>query len=180
MTFDKILEDGRLWAVRYNNDQDNALQGVLSQWADAEWLADFFTQNFDDLISYFRITNIEDAIYQTMEERDDLACIIMDISPEANLDHFFRPLDNNQTGEMLLGKEKGRPNRRSWLRLYAIKLNVGIYIITGGAIKLTRTMQEREHTLQELERMEKVRNFLICEGVFDEDSFNDYQKEVEP
>lgn len=180
MTFDKILEDGRLWAVRYNNDNDNALQKVLSQWADAEWLADFFTQNFDDLISYFRITNIEDAIYQTMEERDDLACIIMDISPEANLDHFFRPLDNNQTGEMLLGKEKGRPNRRSWLRLYAIKLNVGIYIITGGAIKLTRTMQEREHTLQELERMEKVRNFLISEGVFDEDSFNDYQKEVEP
>lgn len=37
----------------------------------------------------------------------------------------------------------------------AIKLNVGIYIITGGAIKLTRTMQEREHTLQELGKMEK-------------------------
>ncbi len=180
MTFDKIIEDGRLWAVRYDNDKDNALQKVLSQWSDAEWLADFFMQNLDDLISYFRITNIEDAIYQTMEDRDDLACIIMDISPDANLDHFFRPLDNNQTGEMLLEKDKGRPRRRSWLRLYTIKLNVGIYIITGGAIKLTHTMQEREHTLQELERMEKVRNFLLREGVFDEDSFNDYQKEVEP
>ena len=194
MTFDKIIEDGRLWAVRYDYDKDNALQKVLSQWSDAEWLADFFMQNLDDLISYFRITNIEDAIYQTMEDRDDLACIIMDISPDANLDHFFRSLDNNQTGEMLLEKDKGRPRRRSWLRLYAIKhnvgiyiitggaikLNVGIYIITGGAIKLTHTMQEREHTLQELERMEKVRNFLLREGVFDEDSFNDYQKEVEP
>lgn len=41
-------------------------------------------------------------------------------------------------------------------------------------------MQERKHTLQELERMEKVRNFLLREGVFDEDSFHDYQKEVEP
>ena len=70
MTFDKIIEDGRLWAVRYNNDKDNALQKVLSQWSDAEWLADFFTQNFDDLISYFRIINIEDAIYQTMADRD--------------------------------------------------------------------------------------------------------------
>ena len=56
---------------------------------------------------------------------------------------------------------------------------MGIYIITGGTIKLTRTMQEREHTLQELEKMEKVRNFLIQERVFDEDSFTDYQKEVE-
>lgn len=179
MTFDKVLDDGRLWAVRFNKDNENALQKVLSQWQDAEWLADFFMQNMDDLISYFRITNIEDAIYQTMEDRDEMACIIMDISPDANLDHFFRPLDNNRISEMLLGKEKCRPSRRSWLRLYAIKLSMGIYIITGGAIKLTRTMQEREHTLQELEKMEKVRNFLIQERVFDEDSFIDYRKEVE-
>lgn len=178
MTFDKILDDGRLWAVRFDKDNQNALQKVLSQWSDAGWLADFFTQNIDDLISYFKITSVEDAIYQTMEERDELACIIMDISPEANLDHFFRPLDNSRISDMLLGKEKGCLNRRSWLRLYAIKLSVGIYIITGGAIKLTRTMQEREHTLQELEKMEKVRNFLIQEHVFDEDSFTDYQKEV--
>ncbi len=151
----------------------------MSQWSDAEWLADFFLQNIDDLISYFKITNIEDAIYKTMEDRDALACIIMDISPDANIEQFFRPLDNNRTREMLLGKEKGRPHRRSWLRLYAIKLNVGVYIITGGAIKLTRTMQERAHTLQELEKMEKVRNFLLNEHVFDDDSFTDYQKEME-
>lgn len=80
---------------------------------------------------------------------------------------------------MLLGKEKGKPHRRSWLRLYAIKLSAGIYIITGGAIKLTRTMQDRQHTLIELEKMEKVRNFLLDEKVFDEDSFTDYQKEAE-
>jgi len=178
MTFDKIIDDGRLWAVRYDKDDDNVLQKVMSQWSDAHWLASFFMQNIEDLISYFKITNIEDAIYQTMEDRDDLACIIMDISPDANLDRFFRPLDNNRASEMILGKEKGRPNRKSWLRLYAIKLNVGIYIITGGAIKLTRTMQEREHTLQELEKMEKVRNFLIREGVFGEESFTDYQKEA--
>ena len=178
MTFDKVLDDGRLWAVRFNKDNQNALQKVMSQWSDAGWLADFFTQNIDDLISYFRITSIEDAIYQTMEDRDELACIIMDISPDANLDRFFRPLDNNRISEMLLGKEKGRLNRGSWLRLYAIKLSVGIFIITGGAIKLTKTMREREHTLQELEKMEKVRNFLIQEHVFDEDSFIDYQKEV--
>lgn len=179
MTFDKIIDDGRLWAVRYSDDNDNALQKVLSQWKDAEWLADFFIQNFDDLISYFKVTDIEEAIYQTMEDSDKLSCIIMDISPDADLDKFFRPLDNNRTHEMLLGKEKGKPHRRSWLRLYAIKLNAGIYIITGGAIKLTRTMQDRQHTLIELEKMEKVRSFLLNEKVFDEDSFTDYQKEAE-
>lgn len=178
MTFDKIIEDGRLWAVRYTGDADNALQKVLAQWRDAEWLTSFFMQNIDDLISYFKITDIEEAVYQTMEDSDELSCIIMDISPDANLDRFFRPLENSRIQEMLLSKEKGRPHRRSWLRLYAIKLNAGIYIITGGAIKLTRTMQERQHTLQELERMEKVRNFLLSEKVFDEDSFTDYQQEA--
>ena len=179
MTFDKIIEDGRLWAVRYKGDRENALQKVLDQWKDAEWLAEFFLQNFDDLLSYFKVTDIEEAIYQTMEDRDELACVIMDISPDADLDRFFRPLDNKRTGEMILGKEKGRPHRRSWLRLYAIKLNVGIYIITGGAIKLTHTMQERQHTLLELENMEKVRNFLLSEKVFDDESFTDYQQEVD-
>ena len=35
MTFDKVIDDGRLWAVRFDNDKDNALQKVMSQWADA-------------------------------------------------------------------------------------------------------------------------------------------------
>ena len=39
-------------------------------------------------------------------------------------------------------------------------------------------MQEREHTLVELARMEKVRNFLLDNDIVDLDSFNDYIKEL--
>ena len=53
-----------------------------------------------------------------------------------------------------------------------------INIITGGAIKLTRTMQEREHTLVELARMEKVRRFLINNNIADKDSFMDFLNEI--
>lgn len=106
----------------------------------------------------------------------------MDISPDANLDEIFRPLDNNRTSEIILGKEKARLKNTlrhaSWLRIYAIKLDPGIYVITGGAIKLTRTMQEREHTLVELARMEKVRNYLLSLDIIDLDSFNDYLTEL--
>ena len=83
---------------------------------------------------------------------------------------------------MLLGKEKARLHDSmrhvSWLRIYAIKLEPGIYVITGGAIKLTRTMQEREHTLVELARMEKVRRFMLDNGICDMDSFRDYMSEL--
>lgn len=181
MTFDKVIEDGRLWAVRYQGDNENALQKVMGQWNDAEWLADFFTQNFDDLVSYFKITKLDEAVYDTMEDSDELECLILDISPDANLDELFRPLENGRTSEMMLSKEKARlrnrPRHASWLRLYAIKLNPGIYVISGGAIKLTRTMQEREHTLIELEKLEKVRQYLVANGVVDDDSFNDLTKE---
>lgn len=83
---------------------------------------------------------------------------------------------------MLLGKEKARikdrPRHVSWLRLYAIKLEPGCYIITGGAIKLTHTMQEREHTLAELVKMEQVRNYLIANKAIDTDGFVDFLSEL--
>ena len=102
----------------------------------------------------------------------------MDISPDANLDEIFHPLENFRTTEILLGKEKARLKRQerhsSWLRIYAIKLSEGVYVITGGAIKLTLKMEEREHTRQELVKLEKVRSFLLNENIIDDDGFVEY------
>lgn len=183
MRFDRILSNDTLWAVRYDGAQDNALQQLFSQWNDPEWLVDFFLENMSDLESYFRITDINQAIYDTIDDSLRMQCLILDISPDADLDRIFRPLHNGRTGEMLLGKEKARIKERaghaSWLRIYAIKLEPGCYIITGGAIKLTRTMQEREHTLAELNKMELVRNFLLAGGAIDADGFIDYLSEIQ-
>lgn len=183
MTFDKITEDGRLWSVRYDNEDDNALATLFDNWNDVLWLRSFFKNNINDLSSYFRVTDVNQAIYDTIEESDKIECLIMDLSPDADLDRLFRPLSNNRTSDTLLGKEKARlkeciSNHASWLRIYALKLSSGIYIITGGAIKLTATMQERQHTLIELQKMENVRNFLINESIIDNESFIDYMSEL--
>ena len=102
--------------------------------------------------------------------------MILDISPDANIDKLFRHLENSRIAEMLLGREKARGRRGindSWLRIYALKLERNTYLITGGAIKLTRTMEEREHTLTQLRKMERVRNFLIEQGAVDVDGLKD-------
>jgi len=68
-------------------------------------------------------------------------------------------------------------NKKDLLLSYGmsgIKLNSGIFIITGGAIKLTATMQERTHTAIELIKIEQVRRFLIDNGIVDETGFEDY------
>jgi hypothetical protein len=182
MTFDDITEDGRLWAVRYKGEKDNALYRLFDQWNDVIWLRSFFKANINDLTLYFKITDINKAIYDTIEDSERLQCLIMDISPEADLDALFRPLENSRTNDMLLGKEKARLKKNahhaSWLRIYALKLSSGIYIITGGAIKMTVTMQEREHTLTELAKMEQVRRFLLDEHIIDNESFIEYLKEL--
>lgn len=182
MTYDSITEDGRLWAVKYDDCAENVLYMLFEQWNDATWLYQFFKENMDDLMSYFKITDVNEAIYDTIEDSERLQCLIMDISPDADLDRLFRPLENSRFADMLLGKEKARlkdvSKHASWLRIYAIKLQAGVYVITGGAIKLTRTMQEREHTLRELANMERVRTHLLTNNIVDKDSFDDYMSEL--
>jgi hypothetical protein len=89
---------------------------------------------------------------------------------------------SNYTQESYLEKEKAKIAKRrihaSWLRIYAIKLNQGIFIVTGGAIKLTATMQERKHTAEELVKIERTRRFLIDNNIVDENGFEDYLNEI--
>ena len=71
MTFDKILENNTLWAVRYDGDSDNSLSMIFNQWNDINWLWEFFTKNIKDLESYFKITDLNQAIYDTITDSDD-------------------------------------------------------------------------------------------------------------
>lgn len=63
---------------------------------------------------------------------------------------FFRPLHNQEYKTKLLSKQKGRENV---LRMYAIKIDEDCFVITGGAIKLTQLVEEREHTQEELHKL---------------------------
>ena len=182
MKFVDILGNARLWSVLYPGDEVDILTKTFRDWMDLDYLEDFFLKNIDDLSSYFNITDIDTAIYDTLDDAYQLRCLIMDISPDARLDDLFRYLENSRTAEMILGREKAKGKwhgHDSWLRLYALKVEENAYLITGGAIKLTHTMAERKHTLKELEKMERVRNFLLEQGATDIDGLKDIRQEDE-
>ncbi|MDE5612300.1 MAG: hypothetical protein K2I90_09830 [Odoribacter sp.] len=181
MTFDDVTGDGRLWAVRFEEQEDNELYLLFDRWSDVEWLRNFFKENREDLHN-FNITDMNTAIADVLEDAEILEGIIMDISPNADLDTLFKPLNNSRTMLNFLEKMKARGNKigrhSSWLRIYAIRLTEGIYIVTGGAIKLTATMQERPHTALELQKIDRVRRFLVSEGIIDNEGFIDYISEL--
>ncbi len=179
MKFVRIIENyNHLWAVKSKNNEEDELTELFVKWNNVEYLLDFFTQNFEDLKEFFRVERISQAISDTIDDAEALEELILDFPYTENLDELFKPLDVTDTRASELSREKARNWNRerhaSWLRVYAIRLEPNVYIVTGGAIKLTRTMQEREHTIIELEKLNSCKEFLKANGVFDKDSFVEF------
>jgi len=178
MRFKDILGNEKLWATVYDGETEDVLTKTFSQWLDLNSLYDFFERNIADLTAYFHITDISQAVFETVSDAISMKAMLLEISPDAHLDRLFRPLENSRANEMILAREKAKGARQfghaSWLRIYALKSEPDTYLITGGAIKLTRTMGEREHTRKELLRMDQVRAFLLEQGAVDLEGFKDY------
>ena len=76
-----------------------------------------------------------------------------------SLTQIFFPISKTYYEPLKAALKSYGSHKKSWLRIYAIQIQ-DVFIITGGAIKLTQTMQEREHTQQELNNLIKVANEL--------------------
>ena len=112
MKFSDILGNARLWSVIYPDEDVDVLTKTFRDWMDLDYLESFFSENINDLSVYFRITDVDTAIYDTLDDAYELRCMILDISPEANLDALFRHLENSRIAEMSLGRSKAKGRRR--------------------------------------------------------------------
>jgi cell division protein FtsB len=55
--------------------------------------------------------------------------------------------------------------------LFAIKIDYHCFVITGGTIKFHHLNKDRPHTQKEMQKMDRCRDYLKDNGVFDADSF---------
>jgi hypothetical protein len=165
----------QLTAFRYDTDQPDEFSRLFSQWQDSEFLYAFFTEHIEDLESgFFGAISLQTAIRQTRDEARRLENRLLQLASGTpdNLDSIFEPLRLEEPIELPRSKAKG-DKPKSWLRIYAIKLQSNVYVVTGGAIKLTRSMQESEHTKIELRKFERCRNFLREQGITDIDGLSE-------
>src|SRR5690606_1965834 len=162
--------EGKLHAVHHENESIDEWHKLAEVWTDLTWLESFFEEHKNDLV-YFGCS-VEEAVMITLEDADDIFQYIEELAGTGSFDSAFVNLDNNEYHTIQLSKKKAKGRRRkSWLRVYAIKIATDVFLITGGAIKLTKTMKEREHTQRELTKLEKCKSFLQENGIIDEDSF---------
>lgn len=160
--------DNHLFSFKFEENV-NEFQRLFNLWNDIEYLEDFFDTNQKDLqCSFWEYISVDEAIEKTIYEAQILEDKLYELSQQRNktdgLETLFRPLIDSQTRIVELNKSKAK---RNWLRIYALKIEPNAYIIIGGTIKLTRTMQEREHTQNELNKIEKCRQYLLSEGIID-------------
>jgi len=171
--------DESLYSFRYVGEEQHEFARLFDLWRDAEYLEDFFEAHKTDLSSEFwGEIDVLEAILITRKEANRLELEILNVAESGKTDRYstlstlFKPLYNNplKIEHFEKNKLKGK-NRPSWLRIYAIRIESNLFVITGGAIKLTPTMNEREHLLKELGKLEAARNFLMDDNNADLEIF---------
>lgn len=156
-----------LWVFKLAPGLKDELTQLYEFWTDQVELRNYFTKN-DSVLKYYKI-NIEVAIDFTIDFADSIYDYLDE--NQNNLDKIFSPLSDGQYSYLTLPPTK---HKDKWIRLYAIKVETNIYVITGGAIKQSQKMKDDDLTQVEKEKIEHCRNFLQANGVFDTDSLIDF------
>lgn len=144
----RIFDDANLYAIQYPEEELDEYHRLLELWNDAEYLLKFFETHGKDLSFYNTNPNYAAratfALASTLEEDIHNASISDPEDVGSSLQTLFRPLHNNETS---VDDEHQRTKaKEKWLRMYAIRIGTNCFVISGGTIKLTRMMSEREHS----------------------------------
>lgn len=158
---------GHLYSIKvpdYHDPDYTYFDLVFDDWNDNEWLFTFFEKN-EHLLP--REVTIDDAVAKVVKEagqfEDRIESLAEAGTPWASI---FKPLDNREFEIKLFQTSKARLHSESWLRLYAIRMEAGAFVITGGAIKLWHFMDEHSSTIEQKQRMKNVRDYFREERIF--------------
>jgi 23S rRNA G2069 N7-methylase RlmK/C1962 C5-methylase RlmI len=182
-----LEKQGGFLAVQFKDEDTNEFERLFDLWHDTEYLENFFNEHIYNLHHYEHGKSaseiIREAVYEIMDEADELEDLIQEhvhagfANAGDNLQYIFKPLDNRVYELKSLQKSKASAKTR-WrpepkLRIYAIRLAPNLYIMTGGAIKLTATMSESPHLVEELSKIEAVRQWLVENGIWEPEDINE-------
>jgi hypothetical protein len=173
-----------VYAVHHNDELLDALETLQERWSDPEYVYQYFKDNRNLLDNpRYRDFTIQEAAMKTLEDAMELFDQLENYAKtgfennEQNLSDFFKPLHKNETNlpAYQASKTYGVNINDSWLRLYAIRLDVNCYIITGGGIKMVDAMQDVPYLAQQLEYIKLTQNYLEEQQIIFPEDLNHYE-----
>lgn len=160
----------RLSSFKYE-ESDNEFDRLMELWTDVSYLRNFALEN--------SVANVDRFVERISEDAERLQDLLDDIvENDRPLEEYFRPLHDSEINIRELSLQKGKTSHRDGLRIYAIRIDVDCFVITGGAIKMSQSMQEHPDTNNELSKLKRAQAFLKDNGVFDIDSFFELKNEI--
>lgn len=156
------LSKEKLYSVEYDTDERHALQILQDQWEDQTYLYEFFKEWLKDYRKFYGTKKLTDIVEDAQNDADTLMNKLHDVVAERiKVKKLFKPLDDreDENESYELQKLKGKAYTLSFLRIYGLHYGNTI-VITGGAIKLTKYMRDRDHTKLELEKLEVAKSYL--------------------
>lgn len=175
--------DENLYSIQYEKGKPNAFKQIFDDWNDIEYLFDFFEEHITDLHSDFwqkkfgRKISVQEAIQITLNQASNFETSVLNHNSEDLIDELFKQLSKypfKYLPKIVLNNMAFKAygtDYASWLRIYAIKIG-NVYVITGGAIKLTHQMEERTHTQNEIDKLINVFALLKKAGFDHPDAFD--------
>lgn len=145
------IYEGHLYSIQYDEKDENEFDRLFDEWNDVEAVLQFMVQHKAFLKNkiWSRVVELEDAARQVLNEAEYLENRFDELNENTikgkipDFDSHFKYLD----GPVYYSEWKQTPmksygnGRPSFLRIYAIKLEPNVYVVTGGGIKLADSIQ---------------------------------------
>ena len=167
-----------LYAIQYDGEHENEFVRLFNLWVDdIGYVVDYLRANEDYLsVNYFREASIPDIAIKIKSEAMELLQLFDDFlynPARRKLQEIFRPLVDDELNIRLHQKAKTSIEnwkyRRAIVRIYAIRISATTYVVTGGAIKLVKSMKDHQDTRRELKKIEMVKGYLASIELHSED-----------
>jgi len=168
-----------VYAVRFDQSTPDEFERNFDNWDDTNFVMSYFLVNEEYLKDdYFASATIDDLISKVQDEaeklRDDFE------AAGTNIQDLFKPLQTAQKkfddatelqlAKSLIVNKWGYP--QPILRIYGLRVSEKTFIITGGAIKLCHFMKSHPDTKEELNKLNRVREWLKENDVTTQDDLN--------
>lgn len=166
-----------LYTVVFDTSKESAYDDFYETYRNVDFLEDYFEKNKERLQYLHPNITVTDAVLSTIDEVEELHGYLIELTNQEtndDLEYLFKPFHNKFIKEKLTESKAYGVYKKSWIRLYAIRVDYNLYVITGGGIKLVRATQDDALLNQEVERMEFVRDYLLKEGIISEDEIKEF------